>query len=99
MHAQNIRGFYVGGFNTILGNTQREDSLLLFAKNNGFNYLALYNMYNVHTATPLTNTTSAQTFANFSKSKTQFSIADIGVPSENYAFLANDKAHSPRPAR
>ncbi|MBA3666091.1 MAG: T9SS type A sorting domain-containing protein [Bacteroidetes bacterium] len=87
---QNIRGFYVDGFNTILGNTAREDSLLIFAKNNGFNYLALYNVYQVHAATPLTNTSSAQVFANFiQKAKTQYSITEIGVPSENYAFLAN----------
>ncbi len=87
---QNIKGFYVDGFNTILGNTLREDSLLLFAKNNGFNYLTLYNIYQVNTATPLTNTSTAQSFASFvQKAKTQYSIAEIGVAGENYAFFSN----------
>ena len=65
LKSQNTKGFYVDGFNTILGNTAREDSVLLFAKNNGFNYITLYNVYQVNSATPLTNTTTAQGFANF----------------------------------
>ena len=88
--AQNIKGFYVNGFNTILGNTAREDSVLLFAKNNGFNYITLYNVYQVNTATPLTNTTTAQGFANFiNKAKTQYSITEVGVAAENYTFFRN----------
>lgn len=50
MYSQNIKGFYVNGFNTILGNTTKEDSLLLFAKNNGFNYLTLYDVHLVNNA-------------------------------------------------
>lgn len=86
--AQNIKGYYVNGFNTILGNTQREDSVLLFAKNNGFNYLTLYDFHLVNNTTPLTNTTTAQTFANFiSKAKTQYSITEVSVAGESYFFL------------
>lgn len=88
-NSQNIRGFYVNGFKNILGNTLREDSLLLFAKNNGFNYLTLYDMYLVNASTPLTNTTSAQTFAAFvQKAKTQYSVTEIGVAAENYSFFS-----------
>lgn len=90
LKSQNTKGFFVDGFNTILGNTAREDSVLLFAKNNGFNYITLYNVYQVNSATPLTNTTSAQGFANFiSKAKTQYSITEVGVAAENYTFFRN----------
>lgn len=90
LQSQNIKGFYVDGFNTILGNTTREDSVLLFAKNNGFNYITLYNVYQINSATPLTNTTTAQGFANFiNKAKTQYSITEVGVAAENYTFFRN----------
>ena len=90
IYAQNIKGFYVNGFNTILGNTLKEDSLLIFAKNNGFNYLTLYDVHLINNSTPLTNVTTAQTFANFiNKAKTQFNIAEIGVAAENYWFFSN----------
>lgn len=90
INAQNIKGFYVNGFNTILGNTLREDSVLLFAQNNGFNYLTLYDVHLVNSVTPLTNTTTAQTFANFiAKAKTQYSISEVGVAAENFWFFKN----------
>jgi hypothetical protein len=89
-HAQNVKGLYVNGFNSIVGNQSREDSLLRFAENNGFNYLTLYEVHLVHNANPLTNVSSAQTFANFiSKAKTQFGIIQIGVAAENYWFFSN----------
>jgi hypothetical protein len=89
-HAQNVKGLYVNGFNSIVGNQSREDSLLRFAENNGFNYLTLYEVHLVHNANPLTNVSSSQTFANFiSKAKTQFGINQIGVAAENYWFFSN----------
>ncbi|MCK6650313.1 MAG: hypothetical protein L6Q66_11715, partial [Bacteroidia bacterium] len=42
-----IRGMYVDGFSTILGNVQQEDSLLNYAQDNSFNYLALYDLWPV----------------------------------------------------
>jgi len=90
LHSQNVKGFYVNGFNTILGNTILEDSLLIFAQNNGFNYLTLYEMHLVNNSTPLTNFSSAQPFANFVfKAKTQYGIAEIGVAAENLWFFTN----------
>lgn len=90
IYCQNIKGFYVNGFNTILGNSLREDSLLIFAKNNGFNYLTLYDVHLINNITPLTNTTTAQTFADFiNKAKTQYSITEIGVAAENFWFFKN----------
>lgn len=89
-HAQNVRGLYVNGFNSILGNQSREDSLLRFAENNGFNYLTLYEVHLVHNTSSLTNISSSQTFANFiSKAKTQFGINQIGVAAENFWFFSN----------
>lgn len=89
-HAQNIMGLYVDGFASILGNTDREDSLLRFAENNGFNYLTLYQMHMVNANTPLTNTTTAQPFANFvHKAKTEFNMLQIGVASENFNAFNN----------
>jgi Secretion system C-terminal sorting domain len=88
---QSIKGLYVDGFANILGNTQREDSLLRFAQNNGFNYLTLYQMHIVHANTPLNNASACTTFTNFiSKAKTQFGITQIGVAGENYNFFANN---------
>ncbi len=91
LNAQAIKGLYVDGFNSILGNIQKEDSLLLFAKNNGFNYLTLYQMHLVNASTPLNNVSTCITFTNFvRKAKTQFGIAQIGVAGENYSFFANN---------
>jgi hypothetical protein len=89
--AQTIKGLYVNGFNGILGNTNREDSLLTFAKNNGFNYLCLYDMHLVNASTPLNNATACIGFSSFvSKAKTQFGISEIGVAGENYDFFAQN---------
>ena len=90
VNGQNIKGLYVDGFSSILGNSLKEDSLLRFAENNGFNYLTLYEVHLVHNANSLTNVNSAQTFANFiSKAKTQFGVSQIGVAAENYWFFSN----------
>jgi len=91
--SQQIRGLYVNGFSDILGDTEREDSLLRFAENNGFNYLTLYEMHIVHANSPLTSLSSSATFANFvQKAKTQYNIAQIGVASENFNAF-NDVYH------
>ncbi len=89
-YAQNVKGFYVNSFNTILGNASREDSLLLFAKNNNFNYLTLYDIHLVNVATPLTNTATSQPLAAFiKKAKTTYSITQIGVAGETFDFFKN----------
>lgn len=86
--AQTVKGFYVDGFHTILGNTAKEDSLLTFAQNNGFNYLMLYNLHNVNQQHSMINTSSSALLANFIyKAKTQFDILEIGGGSENFEFI------------
>ena len=37
-----FRGIYIDSFDDILGNTVKEDSLLQYAVDSSFNYLALY---------------------------------------------------------
>ncbi|MGZ3865658.1 MAG: hypothetical protein ACXVNR_04300, partial [Bacteroidia bacterium] len=64
-NSQNVKGLYVDGFSTILGNAQREDSLLNYAQYNGFNYLALYDLWQVHTAHNLTTANTCTVLANF----------------------------------
>lgn len=86
--SQAVKGFYVDSFHTILGNVTKEDSLLTFARNNGFNYLMLYNLHNVNQQHSLTNTSSSTLLANFIyKAKTQFDILEIGGGSENVEFI------------
>lgn len=86
----NIRGMYVDGFNTILGNSQKEDSLLNYAQLNNFNYLALYNLWNVHTSHNLTNLTSSVILANFiQNAKQNYGIAQVGAVGENFFFFNN----------
>lgn len=85
-----VKGLYVDKFNLILGNIQKEDSLLNYAQNKGFNYLALYNLWNIHVTSSLTNTTTALPLANFiNKAKTLFGITNIGATGENYWFFSN----------
>jgi hypothetical protein len=88
--AQKVRGLYVDGFASILGDSIKEDSLLRFAQNNNFNSLTLYQMHVVHANSSLTSVSSAQIFANFvKKAKTQFAISTIGAAAENANFFKN----------
>ncbi len=87
-HASTIKGIHVDGFITILGDQQKEDSLLNYAQFNGVNYLALYDVFQVHTSASLTNTISAQPFADFiKKAKQNFKIKEVGVIGENFWFF------------
>ena len=90
-HSQTlVKGLYVDKFNLILGNIQKEDSLLNYAVNKGFNYLALYDLWTIHKTSSLTNTTTALPLANFlNKARTTYSITNIGATGENYWFFSN----------
>jgi len=86
----NIRGMYVDSFNTILGNTVKEDSLLQYAQTNNFNYLALYDLWPIHVTYNLTNFSSSSVLASFiQKAKQNFNIAQVGAVGENYFFFNN----------
>lgn len=88
--SQEIKGMYVDGFASILGDEIKEDSLLQFAQNNGFNYLTLYQLHVVNANTPLADFNAASSFANFiSKAKNQYGILEIGAAGENYNSFYN----------
>lgn len=83
--AQNIKGFYVNGFDNILGSTSSENTLLNYAQGNGFNYLCLYDVSGLN----LTSSTVKSQLASFiSRAKGQYGITQIGVSSEIYSFFS-----------
>ncbi len=83
-----IKGIHVDGFLSILGNQQKEDSLLNYAQFNGINYLALYDVFQIHSSSSLTNVATAQPFADFvKKAKQNFKVKEVGVIGENFWFF------------
>ena len=89
-NAQTVKGLYVDGFSTIIGNTTAEDSLLSYAQYNSFNYLALYDLWTVHTAYNLTNASTCTVLANFiQRAKQSYGITEVGAIGENFFFFNN----------
>lgn len=83
----NLRGIYVNRFNTILGNTAKEDSLFKYAKDSSFNYLAFYDLH----AIDLTNATAANQLATFlRRGREQFGIPYMGAVGESWNFFVNE---------
>ncbi len=90
LHSQTVKGLYVDGFSTILGNTNAEDSLLNYAQYNNFNYLALYDLWTVHTIYNLTNSATCTVLANFiQRAKQNFGVLQVGAIGENFFFFNN----------
>jgi hypothetical protein len=86
--SKDVKGLYVGGFASILGNPIEEDSLLSFAQKQGFNYLALYNLHIINEQYDLTNTKSASVLANFiSRAKKMYGVKQVGGVGENFYFF------------
>jgi hypothetical protein len=84
--AQNVRGFYVNGFNSILGNSASETTLLNYTQANGYNYLCLYSLGSVD-MTSASNKAKLASFIN--RAKTQYGVTQVGVAGEIYSFFAN----------
>lgn len=80
-HSQQTRGLYVDNFINIVGNAAREDSLLNYAKDNGFNYLLLYNIYTIHNNRfSITEPGGADTLSRFiRKAKTLYGVTQVGA--------------------
>ena len=90
LRSQTIRGLYVDGFSSILGVGVSEDSLLNYAQFNGFNYLALYDLWPIHVTYNLTNASTCAVLANFiQRAKQNFGILQVGAIGENYYFFNN----------
>lgn len=85
----NFRGIYVDKFSQILGNPVKEDSLLHYAQDSSFNYLALYDLHNVN----FSNSSSVSTLANFiRKAREVYGITNIGAVGESYSTFQNNIA-------
>ena len=89
--AQTTKGLYVNGFRDIVGDSLKEDTLLRFAQDYGFNYLTLYNLYHIHTQKfSITDSAAAQPLADFiEKAKTQFGIREVGATGETFSSFTN----------
>jgi hypothetical protein len=84
-YSQNIKGFYVDGFDGILGNTSSENTLLDYVQANGYNYLCLYNVAGLN----LLSATVKTQFASFiSRAKGQYGITQVGVSAELSSFFS-----------
>jgi hypothetical protein len=84
--AQNMRGFYVNGFDAILGNAAAETTLLNYTQSNGYNYLCLYSLGSLD----LTSVTVKNKLASFiSRAKTQYGVSQVGAAGEIYSFFGN----------
>lgn len=82
-----VRGMYLKTFNTILGNTVKEDSVLQYAQANAYNYVCMYNLPGMNFTT---NTTNRTNLANFiSRGKTIYGITSFGASGENAAFFTD----------
>jgi hypothetical protein len=69
------RGLYVDGFNTILGDTAKENNLLRWSKKNNFNVLTLYGLNYF-----LPNSSSYASLASFiKKAKTSYAITEVNA--------------------
>ena len=81
-----VQGLYVDSFDLILGNCQKEDSLLNFARDNGYNYLALYALHKIPLLVPATGDMLR---AFNKKAKINCGIDYIGAVGESYGFFNN----------
>ncbi len=83
-----VKGLYVDRFATILGNSSSEDSLLQYAQNGQYTYLALYDLGPVHLAHNLTTVGTSAVLANFiQKAKQIYNIDQVGAIGENFSFF------------
>lgn len=82
-----VRSMYVNGFFSILGNAVKEDSLLRYAVDSGFNYLALYELHRLSLSSSPTNVAKLSAFMH--KARVSYGIQNIGAVGESYNSFAN----------
>lgn len=84
---QNIRGFYLTGIGSWLGNTTKENAILSYAQGNGYNYINFYDLGSVS----WTSTTEKNLLASFmSRARTQYGVLQFGAVVEVYSFFTNN---------
>ncbi|MFM9028755.1 MAG: hypothetical protein ACKOQ6_12310, partial [Bacteroidota bacterium] len=82
-----MRGLYLTGITTWLGNTTTETDILNYISGNGFNYVAIYSLGSID----WTNTTKKNQIASFiNRAKTSYGVTMVGAPGENYDFFKNN---------
>ena len=78
---------YIDDFDAILGNTQKEDSLLQYMQDSSFNYLALYDLGSLD----YSNTSEMNMLSSFIvKARTQYGIPNIGSVGETFSFFKDN---------
>lgn len=78
---------YINDFDDILGNTQKEDSLLSYLRDSSFNYMALYDLSSLN----YSNAAEMNTLAAFiSKARQTYNIPYVGAVGETFSFFKND---------
>ncbi len=101
--ASTTAGLHVNDFKNIIGHAARENELLRFAQQHGFNYLLLYNLGAIHREQfSLTDERKAKPLARFiRRAKTKFGIRQIGVVGERLAtfhkLIRYNQQHAARP--
>jgi len=85
IQAQDVRGLYVNDFLTIIGNPAAETQLLEFARDQGFNYLLLYNLYFIHSQKfDITDPVSAKPLADFMRrARRDYGVRSFGAVGES----------------
>jgi hypothetical protein len=84
------RSLYVDNFNSILGNTDKEEKLLVFVKKNNFKTLILYELHKVNKRIPLADSNKNHTLASFiSKAKQNYGVLKIAASGESGGFFIN----------
>lgn len=82
------RILYVDQFFEILGNQKKEDKLLSFTVENGFDKIILYDLHKVNRYHPLHDKTKNNILAKFIvKAKTEFGIKEVGGSGESGDFF------------
>ncbi len=84
------RSMYVDGFETILGNTSAENTLLNYAQSHGIETLLLYGLHIVNANHDLPNPATNFVLADFIyKAKNSYGILYIAATAENGDFFTN----------
>jgi len=90
-YSQEIRGLYVNKFYKIIGNKEKTDELLNYAKDHNFNYLLLYSTRTINqNLFSLKDSIASLPLANFIyRAKTEYGIKQIGAVREGFTGFKN----------
>jgi hypothetical protein len=81
---QSMRGIYINDFDVILGNTEKEDSLLSYLRDSSFNYMALYDLGSLN----YSSAAEMNTLASFiRRARQDYGIPYVGAVGETKSFF------------